>query len=258
MTAWTIATRAELGPMRIDVELEGGPDPVALIGPNASGKTSILRIMAGLLRPAHAEVVVGERTLCSTRGGVDLPAHERRIGYVPQGSGLFPNLCALDNVAFGLSVRRPRKPRAERRRLALATMRQLGCAHLAERWPGELSGGERQRVAVARALAIRPSLLLLDEPLAALDATARRSVRAFIALHLREAACPSILVTHEPRDVLALDATIIALEAGRIVQRGTFNELSDAPATAFVEAFVHGAMDAQGVCSAREVISPRQ
>jgi ABC-type sulfate/molybdate transport systems ATPase subunit len=209
-----------------------------LIGPNGSGKTSLLRIIAGVLRPAAAEIEVGDRVLVSTRRGIELPVEQRGVGYVPQGYGLFPHLSVLDNVAFGLSVRaRDMRPQP-RRQVARATLRDLDCEHLADRRPHELSGGERQRVAVARALATRPSLLLLDEPLAALDAAARRSVRTFLTTHLAQAGCPALIVTHEPRDVLALDAEVVALGDGQVVQRGRFADLQRAPATAFVAEFV--------------------
>ena len=234
MSAWRAAIRARIGALALDVELSGERGPVALVGPNGSGKTTLVRIIAGLVRPEHAEIEVGGRTLTSTERGVDVPVEARRIGYVPQGSGLFPHLSVLDNVAFGLSVRSRRIARGRRRELARATLADLECEHLAERMPSGLSGGERQRVAVARALATEPALLVLDEPLAALDATARRSVRAFLTAHLREVGCPSLIVTHEPRDVLALDADVIALDAGRVVQRGKLADLQRAPATAYL------------------------
>jgi len=163
------------------------------------------------------------------------------MGYVPQGYGLFPHLRVADNVAFGLSTGPRRLPKAERRSAARQLLTELGCATLAERWPAGLSGGEQQRVALARALVVAPALLLLDEPMAALDAGVRRVVRTFLATRLRSSACPSIVVTHDVRDVLALGARVCVLEAGRIVQQGSLSELQAAPASDFVAEFVGAA-----------------
>jgi ABC-type sulfate/molybdate transport systems ATPase subunit len=168
---------------------------------------------------------------------------ERRVGYVPQGYGLFPHLSVLENVAFGLSVGPARFPKEARREKALSMLGELGCRSLAERRVGGLSGGEQQQVALARALAPSPSLLLLDEPLAALDRATRRSVRGFLAEHLKARACPTLLVTHEARDVEALGAEdlgaeVCVLEGGRIVQRGPLEALREEPASDFVSEFV--------------------
>lgn len=242
MSAWRVDLRARVGALEIDVDLVGDQRPVALVGPNGSGKTSILRMIAGVARPLAVELVVGGRELASTSRGIDVPAEGRGIGYVPQGYGLFPHLSALHNVAFGRTIRGRRHDRGAGTRRALDTLRQLGCGHLADRRPAELSGGERQRVALARALAIEPGLLLLDEPLAALDAVVRREVRVFLSTHLRRLNCPTVVVTHEPRDVVALDAQVVLLEAGRVVQRGELADLRRAPSTAFAAAFA-GALD---------------
>lgn len=233
--SWRVAVGLRLGSLDLEVDVGGADTPVALIGPNGSGKTTLLRTIAGAHRPSTGFIEIAGRRVFDADGGVDLPPERRGVGYVPQGYGLFPHLNALDNVAFtwiahGL-------PRHERRRAALDLMQRMGCAHLADRIPSGLSGGEQQRVALARALTADPSMLLLDEPLAALDAPARRSVRGYLAEHLAGRRGPALVVSHEARDVLALGADVLVLEGGRVVQTGTAAALAATPATEFVEAF---------------------
>jgi ABC-type sulfate/molybdate transport systems ATPase subunit len=153
------------------------------------------------------------------------------VGYVPQGFGLFPHLRAVDNVAFGLAGRK------DRRRVARSLLEDLGIAAVADRMPRDLSGGERQRVALARALVLDPELLLMDEPLSALDAASRRRMRSFLAVHLEERQRPAIIVTHDVRDVMALGGDVHVLEGGRIVQQGTAEDLREDPGTDFVAEF---------------------
>ena len=234
---WQVRAKLQLGALDLDVDLEGDRTPVALIGPNGSGKTTLLRTIAGAHRPAAGLIQLGERVLFDADRGIDLPPERRRVGYVPQGFGLFPHLSALDNVAFAWSARRPRIDRRARRDAALALLARLGCEALANRTPSALSGGERQRVALARALMIEPWILLLDEPLSALDATARRSLRGYLAERLARQDCPSVVITHDARDVRALGARVVVLERGRVVQRGRPDELTARPATAFVAEF---------------------
>ncbi len=237
-TMWRAAVKGRLGPVTLDVDVEGGRDIVALIGPNGSGKTTFLRALAGAVDLPNVEVEVGDRVLASRRRSIHVPIERRRLGYLPQGYGLFPHLSVLDNVAFGLSVGPTWRPRVERRRRARQLLAELECEALLDRPVAGLSGGEQQRVALARALAVEPMLLLLDEPLAALDVQARRAIRPFLADRLQAFSGPCIFVTHDLRDVVALDATVIAVEAGRVVQRGRLEALKAAPATAFVAEFV--------------------
>ena len=236
--SWRARVRARVGDLTIDVDLSGGLAPLALIGANGSGKTTLLRVIAGAHAPLAGEIAVGGTILYSDEQAIDCPSEARRVGYVPQGYGLFPHLSVLDNVAFGLPAGFTRVSRAARRERAQAMLDGLECAHLANRRPDRLSGGERQRVALARALVIEPGILLLDEPLAALDAAGRRSVRDFLATRLRAARVPSLVVTHDVRDVVALEAEVCVLDHGRIVQRGDVSALRAAPASAFVEEFV--------------------
>jgi molybdate transport system ATP-binding protein len=235
--SWRVEVRLGLGRLSLDVALEGDEAPIALIGPNGSGKTTLLRTIAGAHRPDSGRIVLGDRVLFDDQQAIDLPPEQRRVGYVPQGYGLFPHLSVLENVAFAWLSRRPRSARADRASAALELLDRVGCAHLARRTPTHLSGGERQRVALARALMIDPSILLLDEPLAALDAPARRSLRAYLAEHLAQARSPAIVVTHDARDVRALGAGVCVIEEGRVVQRGSAKELTARPATPFVAEF---------------------
>jgi len=231
---WLVRVALSIGRLQLDVELEGDPRPVALIGPNGSGKTTLLRTIAGAHRPDSGRIRVGEAVWLDRARGVDLAIEDRGVGYVPQGYGLFPHLDASDNVAFATPTR---GPRAARRRAAQRALEAMGCGHLSSRMPFELSGGEQQRVALARALFAEPRLLLFDEPLAALDAPTRRRLRQRVRAQVVERQGPSIVVTHDYRDVVALDARVYALEAGKIVQTGSVSDVRRQPATEFVAAF---------------------
>lgn len=232
--SWQIQIRMQLGELELDVELSGDATPVALVGPNGSGKTTLLRTIAGAYRPATGAIQLGDRTLFDSGREIDIPPEERRVGYVPQGSGLFPHLTAIDNVAFGLLSHTPPIARDARRQAAAKLLQRMDCAQLAARYPAALSGGEQQRVALARALMTEPQMLLLDEPLSALDARARRAVRTFLAEHLREHRGPALVVTHDLRDIRALDAHVYVIDEGKIAQHGTVAELAEHPATELV------------------------
>lgn len=238
MSAWQARLRACVGTFVIDVSLAGDDGVLALIGPNGSGKTTVLRLLAGAVAADDAKMRVGNHVLADTTNGVHAAMEHRRIGYVPQGYGLFPHLDVIDNVAFGLSTGPARLPRAKRHAKALAILDDLGCGALANRRIDGLSGGERQRVALARALVREPELLLMDEPLAALDATTRRTVREFLGERLARFGRPSVIVTHDVRDVAALANRVCVIEKGRVVQTGGLVELRTRPATAFVREFV--------------------
>ncbi len=243
---WTVHVRASAGAFDLDARVAGGAAPVVIIGPNGSGKTTLLRVIAGAYRARAGRIRLGERVIFDSEAGVSLAPEERRVGYVPQGYGLFPHLTVLDNVAFGLAGGAGRRPGPERRRIAAGFLAEVKCAHLAPRYPATLSGGEKQRVALARALLPAPEMLLLDEPLAALDVAARRGLRAYLARHLARRTRPAIVVTHDLRDVQALGAPVVyALEEGRVVQNGPPGHLAAHPATAFVAEFF-GAEGASG------------
>jgi ABC-type sulfate/molybdate transport systems ATPase subunit len=233
--SWQVTIEMRLGSFDLAVDIGGDDAPVALIGPNGSGKSTLLRAIAGAHRPGRGTIRFGDDRVFDASAGIDLPPERRGVGYVPQGYGLFPHLSALENVAFPWIARGV--SRHERRHAALRLMERMGCAHLADRAPARLSGGEQQRVALARVLTIDPRMLLLDEPLAALDAPSRRAVRAYLAAHLAERRCPALVVSHEARDVHAISAVVHVIEGGRIVQRGPAEALARAPATEFVAAF---------------------
>jgi len=227
----SLALEARVGTLELAVELEvpaGGC--LALAGPSGAGKTSVLRAVAGLLRPARGRVACGGETWLDAAAGVDLPPERRRCGYVFQDYALFGHLSAWRNVAYGLRG----VPRARRRDDALALLERFGVAQLADARPPTLSGGERQRVALARALAARPRALLLDEPLAALDARSAAAAARELGSVLRELEAPAILVTHDFAEAALLGDAVAVLDAGRIVQRGSPAELAAAPASSFV------------------------
>ena len=236
--SWSIALRASLGDTELDVSVDTTANTVALVGPNGSGKSSMVRMLVGALAPAEGELRVAGEWLLSTQSGIDVPMERRCLGYVPQGFSLFPHLNVLDNVAYGLQEGPAALSRREARGAAMAVLERLDSVGLAHRDTATLSGGERQRSALARALAIKPRALLLDEPLSALDVTARHEVRQSLARHLAATDLPTLMVTHDVRDAVALGAECWVLEEGLVVQRGRVEELQSSPCNAFVEQFL--------------------
>ncbi|MFJ6444807.1 ABC transporter permease [Streptomyces sp. NPDC091649] len=191
--------------------LDAGPGTtIAVVGPNGAGKTTLLRALLGLTPRAHAALRLGEHDVTA------LPPHRRGVAWVPQDGALFPHLSALSNTAYGL--RAHGVPRAPARRAAQGWLDRLGVGHLAHRRPAQLSGGQAQRVALARALAARPRLLLLDEPLAALDQTTRARVRHTLRDHLADFGGVCLIVTHDPVEALSLADRVLVLEDGRALQ----------------------------------------
>jgi molybdate transport system ATP-binding protein len=212
----------------LDLALEVSGEAVALAGPSGAGKTSVLRAIAGLLRPERGVVALDGRVWLDTGRGVDVPPEERSVGYVFQDYALFPHLTVAENVGFA------------GRELVGALLERFRIDHLARARPGELSGGERQRVALARALARRPEVLLLDEPTAALDAHTRAAVRLELRDLLHDVGIPTLLVTHDFEDAAALAARVGVLVEGRLVQLGAPDQLVQAPADPFVASFTGG------------------
>jgi molybdate transport system ATP-binding protein len=211
----------------LDVAWSSGDGVAVLFGPSGAGKTLTLQCLAGLMTPGAGRVVVDGRVFFDGARGINVPAQERRIGYVFQGYALFPHLTVADNVGFGLRDR----PRAERARRVAATLDKLGLGDLARRHPKELSGGQRQRVALGRALAIEPALLLLDEPLSALDAPLRRALRDELRALLGELGTAAVVVTHDVTEAYRLADRIVVYEAGRVVQAAPRAELLWQPAS---------------------------
>jgi molybdate transport system ATP-binding protein len=217
--------RGELG-LELDLEVPMG-STLARVGPNGAGKSTCLSLLAGLLRLANGSLRLGARALDEPSTRTFVLPEARAIGYLPQEPLLFPHLSVADNVAYGLRARGA--DRLVVRSRVAAWLERVGLGELAARRPRELSGGEAQRVALARALATEPQLLLLDEPLAAVDASARLSLRHELQRHLAAFAGPRVIVTHDPVDAFVLADRIAVLEAGRVVQIGTAAEIGGQP-----------------------------
>ncbi|MGQ4368906.1 MULTISPECIES: ABC transporter ATP-binding protein [Streptomyces] len=217
----------ERGGFRLDVALTAAPgDVVALLGPNGAGKTTALRALAGLVPLSDGHLRLDGAELDRT------PPESRPVGVVFQDYLLFPHLTALDNVAFGPRCRGATK--AQARAQAAAWLERLGLAGHAAAKPRRLSGGQAQRVALARALATRPRLLLLDEPLAALDARTRLDVRAQLRRHLADFEAVAVLVTHDPLDAMVLADHLVVVEDGHVVQEGTPSHIARRPRTDYI------------------------
>ena len=211
---------------RIEISADAG-EVVAVVGPNGAGKTTLLRSLAGLVPLQDAHVAVGGVVLEDSATGVFLPTEQRPIGFVFQDYMLFPHLSALDNVAFGLRSRGMRREAARREAENWLDRMELGQSGKAK--PKALSGGQRQKVALARALATRPQLLLLDEPLAAVDVSARAELRQSLRKVLAQFEGVGVIVTHDPIEAFSLANRIIVMEAGTIIQEGTVSEVASHP-----------------------------
>jgi molybdate transport system ATP-binding protein len=207
----------------------------AVLGPNGAGKSTLLRTLAGLQAVDTGSVSVGGRVV-DAEGGVFVPPQERSVGVVFQDYALFPHLSVLDNVAFGPRSRG--KGRAESRERARVTLARLGIGDLAARRPAQVSGGQAQRVALGRALATEPELLLLDEPLAALDAETREAVRIELDEQLSAFTGCVVIVTHDPLDAMLLADRVIVLEHGQVVQDAPPADIARRPATAYTAALM--------------------
>jgi putative spermidine/putrescine transport system ATP-binding protein len=220
------ATRA-LDEMSLDIE---PGELVALLGPSGCGKTTALRIVAGFEFADAGEVLIDGRDVSP------VPANKRDMGMVFQSYSLFPNMSALDNVAFGLRMRK--MATAVRRKRAAELLDMVGLVPQARQFPHQLSGGEQQRVALARALAIEPRVLLLDEPLSALDAKVRLQLREQIRTLQQRLGTTTLFVTHDQEEALSMSDRVGVMRAGRLEQVATPDELYSRPATAFVAEFV--------------------
>ncbi|MGS2616222.1 ABC transporter ATP-binding protein [Micromonospora sp. LZ34] len=213
----------------IDLDVRAG-ELLTLVGPSGSGKSTVLRLIAGLDRPDRGRVVVDGQDVAS------VPPHRRAVAMVFQDYALYPHLTVLGNLTFGLRVRRV--PRAEADRRARAAADRLGIADLLDRHPDQMSGGQRQRVALARALLREPSVYLLDEPLASLDAPLRFATRAdLLGLH-RDLGTTTIHVTHDQAEAMTLGDRVAVLDRGRVRQIGPPQQVYDEPADTFVAGFL--------------------
>ncbi len=214
----SVALRA----LRVELALDLGRETVALVGPSGAGKTTVLRAIAGLLRPTRGRITYGAAAWFDAARGIDLPPERRSVGYLFQDYALFPHLSVRRNVAYGGSGR------------VVELLERFGISRLAGARPAEISGGERQRVALARALSRDPEVLLLDEPLAALDAHTRNAVRTELHEILSELRLPTLLVTHDFEDAAALADRVTVVASGRVLQSGTAVELVRDPVDPFV------------------------
>jgi putative spermidine/putrescine transport system ATP-binding protein len=217
---------------KLDLSIGDG-ELLCLLGPSGCGKTTLLRIVAGFIRPDSGTVVVG---------GADvtvLPASARRMGMVFQAYSLFPNMTALDNVRFGPRVAGTPKP--EQLRRAGELLELVGLGSHAQKFPHQLSGGQQQRVALARALAVQPQVLLLDEPLSALDAKVRLQLREEIRRIQRETGVTTVLVTHDQEEALSISDRVGVMHDGRLLQVASPSTIYREPADAFVARFIGAA-----------------
>ena len=222
-----------LGGLDMDVALRVEPgEVVAVLGPNGAGKTTLLRALAGLLPLSGGRVVLDGVVLEDPALAVRMPPERRPIGVVFQDYLLFPHLDAVENVAFGLRCRGVSPPVA--RAHGLDWLERMGMADHGRARPAELSGGQAQRVALARALAVNPRLLLLDEPLSALDASSRTEVRRDLRRHLQSFNGIRVLVTHDPLEAAFLSDRLVVIERGRVVQTGSAAEVTQKPRSRYV------------------------
>ncbi|GAA3391867.1 ABC transporter ATP-binding protein [Cryptosporangium minutisporangium] len=227
----TAQVRVDRGAFTLDAAVTARPGEVlGVIGPNGAGKTTLLRALAGLTPLSGGRIELDGRRLDQ------VPVEKRRVGVVFQDYLLFPHLSAMENVAYGLRVQGHRKAAA--REVAREWLDRVGLAEHAGKRPGQLSGGQAQRVALARALATEPDLLLLDEPLAALDAGTRLRLRTDLRTHLTSYGGPSLVITHDPVEAMILADRLVVLEGGRVVQEGTAGEVTRRPATDYVARLV--------------------
>lgn len=207
---------------------------VCLLGPSGCGKTSCLRLAAGLERPNRGRILVGGTVVADAADGRFVPPEKRRVGLVLQDFALFPHLTVSGNLAFGLK----RRSRGERAARIADLLHQVSLSHKADAYPHELSGGEQQRVALARALAPDPAVMLMDEPFSSLDVTLRADVRAATLHVLAGRQVPTLIVTHDPEEAMALADRIIVMRDGQVVQDGTPEAIYFRPADSFVMTFL--------------------
>ena len=209
----------------LEAAFEAPPGFTMLLGPSGGGKTTLLNCIAGLVRPGRGRIALGGAVLFDSASRIDVPVQNRRVGYVFQNLALFPHLTVAQNVQYGIM----RIPPGERRQRMMALLESFRIPHLADRKPGQISGGERQRAALARSLVTDPAVLLLDEPLVALDNAAKSRIlddlRAWNAAH----SIPIVFVTHAPEEAFALGERVVVLEAGRIVAHGMPQEVLATP-----------------------------
>jgi molybdate transport system ATP-binding protein len=219
----------KLGALKLNVKFEATNGATALFGPSGAGKTSVINMIAGLVAPDRGVISLDDAVLFDSVKGIDAPLHRRRIGYVFQEGRLFPHLSVRQNLDYGRRMSGVPRDTDEFGRIA----KLLDIGHLLDRRPGRLSGGERQRVAVGRALLMRPKLLLLDEPLASLDAGHKREILPYLVRLRDDAGIPIVYVSHSPAEVRRIATTVVRLDGGSVVAIGGPELLKDAEADIF-------------------------
>lgn len=244
--------RVDLAGFVVDLDLDVPDSSVtAILGPNGAGKTTVLRCLAGTIGLDAGRIQLGGRVLDDPSDPTFMAAEQRRVGFVHQDLLLFPHLSVVDNVAFGLRSRGARRDHARKR--ATEWLDRVGLADQSGARPGMLSGGQAQRVALARVLVTEPDLLLLDEPLAALDAGTRGIMRRDLHRYLDDFAGPAIVVTHDPLDAMALADHLVILESGAVTQSGGMGDVTSRPRTPYVADLV-GTNLISGLAQGHEVI----
>jgi molybdate transport system ATP-binding protein len=216
----------QLGEFVLAAKFETAGGATALFGPSGAGKTSIANMIAGLIAPDRGRIALDGETLFDSVRGVNVPAHQRRIGYVFQEGRLFPHLTVAQNLDYGRWMGKVPADPAERERIVAL----LNIGHLLSRRPGHLSGGERQRVAVGRALLMKPRLLLLDEPLASLDRARKLEILPYLARLRDEAHVPMIYVSHQAGEIQKLASQVVRVDDGRVLAVGGLELLDAEPA----------------------------
>lgn len=237
MNSWEMKAQWQRGNFSLDIELSGGERPLALIGANGSGKTTILRMILGLLQPRAGFLRIGDQVVDDSAQGIHVPVEDRQLAYLPQGLGLFPHMTVAKNIAFIGGSETLTAESLEQGKYS-AFIKELGVHQFLDRWPAQLSAGERQKVALARVLIQQPGMVLLDEPASALDILARREVRKILAKHLTQLNIPTVLVTHDFRDVRELGADMAYLRDGRIQQVGSLEKFKGNSDDEFLNEFL--------------------
>ena len=218
----SVAVRHRLGSLDLDVTFESAGGITAVFGASGCGKTSLVNVIAGLIRPNFAKISVSGTVLVDTERGIDMPSHKRRIGYVFQEARLFPHMTVEGNLAYGEWF----TPRADRYAVRAQILALLGIGHLLKRRPRDLSGGEKQRVAIGRALLASPRLLLMDEPLASLDSARKAEIMPYLERLRDEVKIPIVYVSHSVAEVMRLASEVAVLSHGKLLAFGPAAEIA--------------------------------
>jgi iron(III) transport system ATP-binding protein len=240
-TQWSLDIQLSRGDFQLLLSLKGDTEPCLLIGPNGCGKSTILRSIAGAFKEIKGTIQVGDACYQDSLRNVYFPPEKRTLGFLPQEGTLFNHLSVLDNIIFALKGNSNKKesPKDLEAR-GYEILKQFGCSKLSRRRIHELSWGQKGRVALARTCGLNPRMLLLDEPFSSIDVTAQKELRRTLLSQIEMCPVPMILATHDVRDVLSFDGVVVAIENGRVVQKGPRDVLIENPQTPFIAAFFDG------------------